>query len=92
MDTQLRLTYDVLYYVHRKDCGGRGNMAIISEQSSPKLFDLYTYDQILTACKNLEKQRCFDVAAGSNQVICLNPVYEDICEQVLTELSIRLRQ
>lgn len=34
MDTQLRLTYDVLYYVHRKDCGGRGNMAIISEQSS----------------------------------------------------------
>lgn len=92
MDTQLKIDYDVLHYVHCEDSGGKGNLAIISEQSSPRLFNLYTYDQILKACKNLKERKCFGVSIGSNQSICLDPVHEDTCEQVLAELRAKLRQ
>lgn len=92
MEVSDRALYDVLHYVHCEDCGGKGNLAIISRQSSPSLFESYPYDQILAACKKLEAQKCFTVFTGSDESVCLDPVDECICGQVLAELRVRLRQ
>lgn len=92
MDTQLKIDYDVLHYVHCEDSGGVGNPAIISEQSAPELFKSYTYDQILASCKNLEKQKCFNVSSGSYQTIHLESVREDICKKVLGKLNTKLKK